>query len=117
MSGESILSEKLLANRVNLNNYPEVKEVLSLFSVGRMERIDSMITTEQQNNYWKKANERTSLPYSRLYFGYYKVHTLVEELVEIKYQIVNLAIKNGQPLKRLLQGVSIVLEKPQGIQM
>ena len=46
MSREGILSEELLANRANLDNYLEVKEVLSLFSAGRMERINSMITTE-----------------------------------------------------------------------
>ena len=46
MSRESILSEELLENKVNLNNYPEVKEVLSLFSKGKIERIDTIITTE-----------------------------------------------------------------------
>ena len=47
MSGEGILLEELLENRANLDNYPEVKEVLSLFSIGRIKRIDSMITIEQ----------------------------------------------------------------------
>ena len=47
MSREAILSEELLATRANLDNYPEVKEVLSLFGVDRIERINSMITIEQ----------------------------------------------------------------------
>ena len=51
MSWEGILSEELLENRVNLDNFLELKEVLSLFSKGRIERIDIMITTEQWNNY------------------------------------------------------------------
>ena len=46
MSGEGILLEELLENRANLDNYLEVKEVLSLFSKGRIERIYIMITTE-----------------------------------------------------------------------
>ena len=46
MSREGVLSEELLANRVNLDNYLEVKEVLSLFSKGRVERLDITITTE-----------------------------------------------------------------------
>ena len=46
MSREGVLLEELLANRANLNNYLEVKEVLSLFSAGKIERINSMITME-----------------------------------------------------------------------
>ena len=46
MSGEGILLEELLENRANLDNYLEVKEVLSLFSIGRIKRINSMINTE-----------------------------------------------------------------------
>ena len=95
MSGEGLLSEELLENRANLNNYLEVKEILSLFSKDRIERIDTTITIEQQNNHWKKANERTSSSYSGLHFRHYKVYILVEKLAEIKCQIINLAIKNG----------------------
>ena len=47
MSGEGLLSEELLENRANLDNYLEVKEVLSLFSKGRMERINTIVTIEQ----------------------------------------------------------------------
>ena len=43
MSGESVLSKELLENKANLDNYLEVKEVLSLFSKGRIERIDITI--------------------------------------------------------------------------
>ena len=41
MSGEGSLLEKLLENRVNLDNYPKVKEVLSLFDKGRIKRVDT----------------------------------------------------------------------------
>ena len=47
MSREGLLSEDLLENRANIDNYLEVKEVLSLFSKGMIERIDTAITMEQ----------------------------------------------------------------------
>ena len=51
MSRAGSLSEELLENEVNLDNYLEVKEVLSLFSKGRIERVDTTITMDWMNNY------------------------------------------------------------------
>ena len=62
----------------------------------------------------KQANERTASSYSGLYFGHYKAYTLIPEIVEIKFKLVNLAIKSEQPLLQQIKGVSVILEKSAG---
>ena len=58
------------------------------------------IITEKCIEHWNKGKENTTSFYSRLYFAHYKAQTLLEEVDTIKCHIVNLDIKNAQPLKR-----------------
>ena len=55
--------------------------------------------------------ERTSSSHSGLHFGHYKAHTEMHAIAEMKHKLVNLALKSGQPLKRWIKGVSVMLEK------
>ena len=70
--------------------------------------------TKQWIEHWERANERISSSYSGLHFGHYKGHTKMSAIAEIKYKLVNLAVKGGQPLIRWIKGVSIMLEKVVG---
>ena len=45
MSGDGVLDYKILSNQANLEECPEVKEVLGLFKTGRRDKIDTTITT------------------------------------------------------------------------
>ena len=45
MSGEGVLVDDDSNNQENLDECPEVKEVVSLFKTGRREKIDITITT------------------------------------------------------------------------
>ena len=47
MSVEGVLADKILSNQANLDEYPKVKEVLSLLKIFRRRNIDISITTEQ----------------------------------------------------------------------
>ena len=53
--------------------------------------------------------------YSGIYFRHYKVHTQMQAIIEIKCQIMNLAIKSRQPLLQWTKGVLVMLEKAEGI--
>ena len=47
MSGERVLANEILSNQENLDQHPEIKEVLSMFKTGRSEKIDVSITIEK----------------------------------------------------------------------
>ena len=46
ISGEGALSKEILNDQANLESYPKVKEVLSLFRKGCCEQIDTSIIIE-----------------------------------------------------------------------
>ena len=114
ISVEGVLVYEILSNKENLEESPEVKKNLGLLKTDKREKIDTAITTEKCTERWNKSKERTSSSYSGFHFGHHKAHTLIEELYEIKCRVTNLSIKNGQPLKRWLCGVSVMLEKSPG---
>ena len=62
----------------------------------------------------KKTNERSVLSYSGLHFGHLKAHTSMINISKIKYTLVNLLPRNGQPLLRWTRVVSVMLEKSVG---
>ena len=97
-SGEGNLSKEILNSQEQLHNQPEVQKIFKLFHHSQYKIISTHITTDQWIEYWKYANERTASSYSGIHFGYYKVHTFMLEIAEIKCKLVNLAIRSRQPL-------------------
>ena len=99
-SGEGKLSQEILNSQEQLHNHPKVQEIFKLFHHSQHKIISTHIMTDQWIEYWKQANKRTASSYSGLHFRHYKVYTLMLEIAEIKYKLVNLAIRSGQPLSR-----------------
>ena len=114
LSGEGNLSKDILGSQSQLQQHPEVQEIFELFQGSKHQQITTQIATEQWIKHWERAKERTSSSHSGLHFGHYKAHTEMHAIAEIKCKLVNLALKSGQPLKRWIKGVSVMLEKVAG---
>ena len=57
---------------------------------------------------------KTASSMSGLHYGPYIAHTFSPVASSVKWDLVNLALKNGSPLERWIRGVLIMLEKSPG---
>jgi len=103
-----------LLNDSAIVDVSDLAKILSLFHKDNNLNIPSALSPSDWTTHWNQATEETAFLISGLYFGHYKVQARDSTLVSIRCAIINLAIRNGLPLKRWLRGLSVILEKLPG---
>jgi hypothetical protein len=78
-------------------------------------RISCEITRQDFQQHWRRAKERTSSSLSGLHYGHYKAAAQSDYLSEIHAIMTELAVTGGTPLERWQSGLSVMLEKTQGV--
>ena len=90
----------------------EIKEFLEMLAIPKFRRhISSKIKTEDFQNYWRKANEKTSSSLSGLHFGHYKSAAENKSISKLHAMFLNITIKTGTIIERWTKGLSVMLEK------
>ena len=113
--GEKYPSLELIFNNKPLNiNDPNTAAFFNLLYQPSSYLINHQVSLQQWNAHWKQSREATASSYSGLHYGHYIAHCNSPIVAASKCQLVNLAISNRTPLKRWLNGVSIMLEKSLG---
>jgi hypothetical protein len=84
-------------------------------NVDAADKIDTAFSVSDFQNYWKKAKERTSLSISTLHFGHYKAVCKNDTLSEMHSVFVDIAVNSGFSPKRWQRGLTVMLEKKQGV--
>ena len=79
------------------------------------EQIDTDITKEDFQAYWKKAQERTSSSMSGLHFGHYKAAVKSALLSEMHSVFTHIAVNTGFSPMRWQRGLMVMLEKKEGL--
>jgi hypothetical protein len=77
--------------------------------------INTTITKEDFQNYWKKANEKISSSWSQLHFGHYIAASEDDFLSEIHALKTHLACSTGYSFPRWKKGLTVMLEKKAGV--
>ena len=76
--------------------------------------INTDITKEDFQKYWRGVKERTSSSISTLHFGHYKAAALDQDLSEAHSILLHIATRRGISLQRWRRGLTIMLEKIPG---
>jgi len=76
--------------------------------------IETMITTEDFQNYWKRVDERTLSSFSGVTFSHYKEAAYHPTLSAMHVAYLTASARKGIPLKRWGGGLSVLLEKISG---
>ena len=84
-------------------------------AIDTADQIDTSFTWEDFQAYWKKAKEQTSSSLSTLHFGHYKAVINNDKLSEMHAVFVDIAINSGFSPKRWQKGLTVMLEKKQGV--
>ena len=112
---EKLAAENLIFNNIPLTGLdPDLYQFLSLLYNSSIFSISNHISVQQWNAYWNQSREATLSSMSGIHFGYYKVQTKSCFLATIRYQLINMAIRNRSPLARWLNGLLVMLEKSKG---
>jgi hypothetical protein len=78
-------------------------------------QIDTSITKEDFQDYWRKANERISSSWSQLHFGHYIAASKDDLLSEIHAIKLHIAVNTGHSFPRWKKGLTVMLEKTPGV--
>ena len=129
-----IAQGKLLEDLSHLANTPAAAEILSgnyRFPPGTDEAtisvlkaaaevysknkgIVDLILKHEDFIYWQTAREKTESSRSRMHFGHMMSQAFSKRLTHLKLLQLNMVLKMGTPLKRLLNGLTLMLEKEAG---
>jgi hypothetical protein len=77
--------------------------------------INTTITREDFQNYWKKVNEKISSSWSQLHFGHYIAASEDDFLSEIHALKTHLVCSTGYSFPRWKKGLTVMLEKKAGV--
>ncbi len=98
-----------------LQDDKEIKEFLEMLAIPKFKKhISSKIKTEDFQNYWKKANKKTSLSISGLHCGHYKSAAENKSISKLHAMFLDTTIKTGTIIERWTKGLSVMLEKLKG---
>jgi len=61
-----------------------LEEIARIWKRSEAGEVDIVITQDDFQHYWKRANERTSSSYSGLHFGHYKAAAFSDKLSHIQ---------------------------------
>jgi len=79
--------------------------------------ISTIITRQDWQAYWIKADERTSSSASGLHFGHCKAATSSKYLSHYRAAKTTVALTLGSPFDRWKRGVTVMLEKERGVNL
>ena len=83
--GLSEASQNLIYRNIPISTMdPQLNSFLPLLYQPSPAPIDTHITIERWNNYWKRSREKTALSYSSLYFSHCKVQSTSVGLSTVK---------------------------------
>ena len=111
--GESPEASELLQSFTAVES-GNLLHILSLFYKSNSLEILAAISTKDWSAHQKSACEATASSISGLHFSHYKAQASDETLTAIRCSIINLSIKNGTPLQRWINDLSVMLEKALG---
>ena len=88
-----------------------LQEASKIFTTTSLHKIATMVTMDDFQHWWRKADVNIQSSESGLHFDHYKAISYNNDLSALQVAKFNLAIVSGQPLLRWGNGVTVLLEK------
>ena len=115
--GDTRTAKEILAGSYNI---PEGVDMFTASILKELKKpdnteIDTEISMLDFQKYWRKAREKTASSLSGLHFGHYKAAAYSNHISSIHALLTSIASKFGFSYERWKQGLSVMLEKVEGV--
>ena len=112
---ERILCGKFITSSTDEDGVADfIDNVKRAKSVERSNRINTEISLEEHQNFWKQARESTQSSMSGLHFGFYKSITKDSQLANLSRHFINIQFRNGYSSWRSRGDLNVSLQKIAG---